>query len=105
MARTIATYGDSTTVQRPISVPTAARVCAGAVGVFIGLVALLHIVKPEFGPMWRFVSEYSNGPHGWMMRLAFFVMAVGCAAAIAAIRPHVHTKPAKLGLIFLALSV
>lgn len=39
------------------------------------------------------------------MKLAFFVMAFGCAAAIATIRPHVHTKPAMLGLFFLALTV
>lgn len=105
MALPIASYGKSTAVQRPISVPTAANVCAGAVGIFVGLVALLHFIEPEFGPMWRFVSEYSNGPHGWVMKLAFFVMALGCAAAIAAIRPHVHTKPGKLGVFLLAITV
>jgi hypothetical protein len=39
------------------------------------------------------------------MKLAFFVMAFGCGAAIIAIRPHVRTKPALVGLSFLALTV
>jgi hypothetical membrane protein len=75
------------------------------VGLFVLLVALLHVIEPEFGPMWRFVSEYSNGRHGWLMKLAFFVMALGCAAATVALRPHAHTKPAMTGLFFLALTV
>lgn len=84
---------------------TAARACAGAVGLFVLLVALLHVLEPEFGPMWRFVSEYSNGRHGWVMKLAFFVLAFGCAAATAALRPHARTKPAMTGLLFMALTV
>jgi hypothetical membrane protein len=91
---------------RPSSVPvTAARACAGAVTFFVALVAVLHVIEPEFGPMWRFVSEYSNGRHGWVMKLAFFVMAFACAAATAALRPHARTKPAITGLFFLAASV
>lgn len=32
--------------------------------------------------MWRFVSESSNGPRGWVMTLAFFVIAFGRAAGL-----------------------
>jgi len=92
-------------VQRTAPRVTAAQLCAGAVTLFAVLVALLHVIEPEFGPTWRFVSEYSNGAYGWIMRLAFFTMAVGCAAAIAAIRPHAHTKPGVVGLFFLAITV
>lgn len=84
---------------------TAARVCAGAVGVFVMLVSLLHFIEPQFGPMWRFVSEYSNGSYGWIMKVAFFVMAVACAAAVMAIRPHATTRAGKSGLFLLALTV
>lgn len=84
---------------------TPSNACAGAVGLFVLLVAVLHVIEPEFGPLWRFVSEYSNGRHGWVMQLAFFVMAFGCAAATVALRPHAQTKPAMTGLLFLALSV
>ena len=105
MTLPLASYGESGAVQRPISVPSAASACAGAVGIFVALVALLHFIEPQFDPTWRFVSEYANGPHGWVMKLAFFVMAFGCAASIVVIRPHVHTKPAMIGLFFLALTV
>lgn len=105
MALPIGSHVDTTAPQPSSSMPKAATLCAGAVGLFIGLVVLLHFIEPQFHPMWRFVSEYSNGPHGWVMKLAFFVMAFGCAAAIAAIRPHVRTKPAMAGLFFLALTV
>lgn len=84
---------------------TAARVCAGAVGLFVMLVSLLHFIEPQFGPMWRFVSEYSSGAYGWIMKLAFFVIALGCAAAAVAIRPHATTRVAKGGLFFLSLTV
>lgn len=95
--------GEST-VPRPAVAVTAAHVCGVAVSLFIVLVALLHVIEPEFGPLWRFVSEYSNGAHGWVMKLAFFVLASGCAAAVAAIRPHAHTKPAAIGLFCLAVA-
>lgn len=93
---------ETSAVRRP---GRAARACAGAVMLFVVLVAVLHVIEPEFGPTWRFVSEYANGPHGWVMNLAFFVMAAGCAAATLALRPHARTRPAKTGLFFLALTV
>jgi hypothetical membrane protein len=105
MAHPITSYGQSAAVQRPIRALTAANACAGAVGIFVVLVALLHVIEPQFDPTWRFVSEYSNGPHGWVMKLAFFVMAFGCAASIVAVRPHVQTKPAAMGLFCLGLAV
>jgi hypothetical protein len=95
----------TTTIQRPALARASATACTVAVGVFVALVALLHVIEPQFNPMWRFVSEYSNGPYGMLMKLAFFIMAFGCAAAFVAIRPHVETKPARIGLFFLALSV
>ena len=40
--------------------------------IFLGLLALLHFLKPELDPAWRMISEYEIGRFGWMMRLAFF---------------------------------
>jgi hypothetical protein len=99
----ITTYSESA-VRGPVVGVTAAKACTGAVALFIALVASLHVIEPEFGPMWRFVSEYSNGPYGMVMKLAFFVLAFGCGAAMAALRPHVQTKPGRIGLFFLALT-
>lgn len=95
----------ATTSRRPAIALTSARICTAAVTMFVAIVALLHVIEPQFSPMWRFVSEYSNGPYGILMKLAFFVMAFGCAAAFVAVRPHAKTKPARIGLFFLALSV
>ncbi|HEY0672016.1 MAG TPA: DUF998 domain-containing protein [Longimicrobiales bacterium] len=91
--------------ERLVARVTAAQLCAGAVGVFVSLVSLLHFIEPQFGPMWRFVSEYSSGSYGWIMKLAFFVLAFACAAAVAAIRPHATTRVGKTGLFFLVLTV
>lgn len=45
-------------------------------GITVGLIAVLHMLKPEYDPSWRMISEYSLGRHGWMMRLAFVAMSV-----------------------------
>ena len=62
MAHPIASYGEAAAVPRPASVPAAANACAGAVGTFVALLALLHVIEPELDPTWRFVSEYAGGP-------------------------------------------
>jgi hypothetical membrane protein len=40
-------------------------------------VALLHVVRTDLPPVAHRLSEYANGPYGWMMTLAF--VALGCA--------------------------
>ena len=56
-------------------------------GVSAGLIAILHILEPEYDPSWRMISEYSLGRHGWVMRLAFVTMAIGLAATCVALWP------------------
>jgi hypothetical protein len=68
---------------------------------FLVLLAVLHIVKPEFDPSWRFVSEYAIGNHGWIMVVAFVSLALSCIALIPAIRSHIETTGGKIGLILL----
>jgi len=48
---------------------------------FIGIMILLHVVKPEFNPTWRMISEYEIGKFGWLMRLAFWLWAT-CALSL-----------------------
>jgi hypothetical protein len=50
---------------------TACGAIVFAVGV-IATPAVLHFREPEFGPLWRMISEYEIGRNGWMMGLAFF---------------------------------
>lgn len=56
-------------------------------GITVGLIAILHVLEPEYDPSWRMISEYSLGRHGWMMRLAFVTMAIGLAATCVALWP------------------
>lgn len=65
-------------------------VSAAAAALWLGIIGLLHFIKPELDPRTRMISEYACGPCGWTMQLAFFCMAVSCwtlAAATWTLRP------------------
>ncbi len=77
---------------------------AVAATVLVALIILaLHVIKPEFEPSWRFISEYSIGRYGWIMKLAFMAWAVSCAALALALRPAVHTTSGTIGVGLLLL--
>lgn len=73
----------------------------GGAALSLLLIVALHVLKPEFDPSWRFLSEYANGRFGWVMRLSFFSMAISCASLFLSIRAQVKTLPGKIGLGFL----
>jgi len=55
------------------------------------IIALLHFIKPGLNPSVRMISEYALAPSGWIMQLAFFLMAASCVAlafAAWALLPH-----------------
>lgn len=56
-------------------------------GITAGLIAILHVLEPEYDPSWRMISEYSLGRYGWVMRLAFVTMAISPAATCVALWP------------------
>jgi hypothetical protein len=62
-------------------------VSAIAAIVWLGIIGLLHFIKPELDPRTRMISEYACGARGWIMQLAFFCMAVSCWALAAATWP------------------
>jgi len=64
---------------------------------FLGLIGILHVIKPEMEPSWRFLSEYSIGAHGWVMVLAFFSWALSCFALAAAPRADAATLTGRIG--------
>jgi hypothetical membrane protein len=47
----------------------------GLVLVAIGVVVALHVVRPELDPVAHRLSDYANGDHGWLMAVAFAVLA------------------------------
>jgi len=70
---------------------------------FAALVLLLHAIKPEFDPSWRFLSEYSIGRHGWVMMMAFFLWATSCFSLAAAVREHLRTRRGRIGRLLLMI--
>lgn len=56
--------------------------------VFLAILFLLHILKPELDPAWRMISEYEIGRFGWMMRLAFFCWGASVLSLLIAIWPY-----------------
>jgi hypothetical protein len=68
----------------------------GTIAVFL-LVCVLHVVKPEFDPSWRFISEYSIGQNGWIMMLAFQIWALSCAALFLALRDEIASRAGLIG--------
>ena len=71
-----------------LSVAAIAAVTALVAGAITAwLIAILHVLEPEYDPSWRMISEYSLGRYGWVMRLAFVTMAIGLAATSVALWP------------------
>ncbi len=96
-------FASSPTVTVHSSKHIAARLSIASAIAFVAIVLLLHFVKPELAPSWRFVSEYAIGSNGWLMVLAFSCWAISCFALAAALRPHVRTVAGRIGLIVLLL--
>lgn len=88
----------STAESQPAPSHRAARLSIGATVAFVGLLLVLHIIKPGIDPSWRFISEYAIGDHGWILSLAFFALATSCAALAAAIRPDLRTISGRIGM-------
>ena len=70
---------------------------------FLIILSLLHLLKPDFDPSWRMISEYEIGTHGWMMRLAFFCWGCSAFSIVFAIWPACNTSSGKIGRTWLAL--
>ncbi|MFN8440791.1 MAG: DUF998 domain-containing protein [Caldilineaceae bacterium] len=75
-----------------------------AAGAFVLLLALLHLLEPEFDPSWNFISEYTLGAYGWLMALAFGSLAVSFSACFLAIKSQLRTVVGRIGLAMLLIS-
>lgn len=76
---------------------------AGAV-IFIVLLGALHVLRTDLQPTWHVISEYANGPHGWLMTIAFAALATSCAATVLAIWPYADGWGPRIGLILVTLA-
>lgn len=89
------------TTARPAISLSAARLSFAAAAAALVLLAVLHLISPEFDPAWRMVSEYALGDFGWVLALFFLAWALSCVGLFFAIRPHIGTVGGKIGLGFL----
>jgi len=53
------------------------------VALFVVLVAVLHVLRPDVSPVDDPLSAYAVGPHGWLMTVAFLANAFAFAALAA----------------------
>jgi hypothetical protein len=93
-------------VARPISkfARNAALLSFAASAAFILCLGALHVLRTDLDPSWRFISEYEIGDYGWVMRLAFFALALSCVSLCVAIVSQIRTIAGYLGLALLVLS-
>jgi len=73
-------------------------------GAFIGLVVLLHIIKPDVNPVWQPISEYALGSFGWIMNGAFFLLGVSFLSLGIYFFGKIKSVGAKIGSGLLILS-
>ena len=83
---------------------TAARITFWASALFLVLLGTLHIIKPEYDPSWRMVSEYAIGRFGWAMQFAFFSLAVASMCAISAVWSQLRSTIGYIGLMLLLVA-
>src|SRR5215471_18973802 len=47
---------------------------------YASVIALLHVLRTDFDPGYRYLSEYARGPYGALMTSTFFVLSAGSLA-------------------------
>lgn len=82
----------------------AATVALAGAALFTALLLVLHVVRADLEPSWHMVSEYSVGPGGWLMRLAFLVLASSFFSLMLGLRPHARGALGVTGRAFLTLA-
>jgi hypothetical protein len=95
------------TFNTPLPTPfarNAALVSSVGTGTFLVILVLLHVVRPDLDPSWRFISEYELGPHGWLMHVAFIGLATGTASVALAVVSQARSIAGYLGIALLLIS-
>jgi len=47
---------------------------------YASVIALLHVLRTDFDPGYRYLSEYARGPYGALMTSTFFILSAGSLA-------------------------
>lgn len=83
---------------------TAAVVAIVAAGIAAAALLLLHPLRPDLDPTWRFVSEYALGPFGFVMTVAFLAIAAASAALVVLMWGQARTVSGRIGAVLAAIS-
>ena len=95
----------TTAIQPLIAIRKLPAIVALGSGVcFVLLVVLLHVLRPDLDPSWRFISEYAVGRFWYLMIIAFLSLSTGYVSLFLAIRSQVPSTWGKVGLIVLLVS-
>jgi Protein of unknown function (DUF998) len=79
-------------------------VAIAAAAITLILLALLHVLSPEFDPSWRMISEYAEGKFSWVLSLMFAVWAISSWALLVGIWRQEQRALFRAGLLFLFLA-
>jgi len=71
---------------------------------FLLLLFSLHFLQPEFDPTWRFISEYALGNYGWIMHLAYGLLAISQISVAITLFPVIRSVMGYIGLVILGIS-
>jgi len=70
----------------------AACITLSSVIYYASAIILLHILRTDFDPRYRYLSEYVNGPYGVLMTSTFFVLSLGSLALVFGLWRSVSSK-------------
>lgn len=70
----------------------AAYITLSSIIYYATAIILLHILRTDFDPRYRYVSEYVNGPYGALMTSTFFVLSLGSLALLLGLWRSVSSK-------------
>ena len=70
----------------------AAYIALSSVIYYAAAIITLHILRPDFDPKYRYLSEYVNGPYGALMTSTFFVLSLGSLALLFGLWRSVSSK-------------
>src|SRR5262249_45114673 len=74
----------------------AARLSLGLSLAFLALLAVLHVLEPEFNSG-HLISEYQLGDYGFLMSLAFCLLGTGALLLALSLRPRLRTRGERVG--------
>jgi Protein of unknown function (DUF998) len=75
---------------------TAARLSLGLSVTFLALLAMLHVLEPEFNSG-HLISEYQLGDYGFLMSVAFCLLGAGTILLAFSLGPRLRTREGHIG--------